>query len=95
VRTIPSLSAISLEEARRLACRHLLLLPLSDVPVEDGVTVIWRRHMVRGQEFDPSNAWIVFLPFDRPLFVLCSSEVVVVCKHTGRILYHGSLNDEG
>ena len=40
------------------------------------------------------DAWVVFKN-SRELAALRTSEVVVVCKRTGRILYDGPANDEG
>ena len=40
------------------------------------------------------DAWVVFKN-SRELLALRSSEVVVVCKRTGRVLYEGPANDEG
>jgi hypothetical protein len=41
----------------------------------------------------PNDAWVVY---KKPQALgFRSSEVVLVCKHTGRVLYEGSAHDEG
>ena len=53
---------------------------------------------IRGQVYSRGNwtsedVWVVYKN-SQPL-VLASSEVVLVCKRTGRVVYEGSANDEG
>ena len=53
---------------------------------------------IRGQVYSRGNwtseeVWVVYKSSEP--FVLASSEVVLVCKRTGRVVYEGSANDEG
>lgn len=51
------------------------------------------RHKCWAYNVPREDVWIVSLPTPGPM--LASSEIIVVCHRTGRILYHGPANDEG
>jgi len=44
---------------------------------------------------DTSNAWCVYVTRPYSPMGLYSSEVVLISKTTGKVLYSGSANDEG
>lgn len=58
-------------------------------PVSDSAKVRLGIYNVRRED-----TWVVFKNSEEP-FALCSSEVLIVCKRTGRVLYDGSAGDEG
>jgi hypothetical protein len=57
-------------------------------PVRDGAKAPWHAPNVRRED-----VWLVYK--NQPVMLLQSSDVLVVCKRTGWILYEGSANDEG
>ena len=79
---------IKAAEARRLATRYVLNRMFKGAAVRDGAQVCWCAPNVRRED-----VWLVYKNCHEML--LRSSDVVVVCKRTGRILYEGSANDEG
>jgi hypothetical protein len=79
---------ITAAEARQLATRYVLNRMFRGAPVQDDAKVPWYVHNVRRED-----VWLVYK--NQPELLLQSSDVVVVCKRTGRILYEGSANDEG
>jgi hypothetical protein len=82
---------IAAAKARRLATRYVLNRMFRGAPVQDGAKAPWYAHNVRRED-----VWLVYknCPVMQQM-LLRSSDVVVVCKRTGRILYEGSANDEG
>ena len=58
--------------------------------VRDGDAVSWHAYNVRRKD-----VWLVFPRVDRDPGLIASSQVVIVCKRTGRVLYVGSAGDEG
>jgi len=61
--------------------------------VRDGAAVrpgIYYRGIWAGQD-----AWVVYLNPAEPTHELSSSQIIAVCKRTGRVLYEGSAQDEG
>ena len=58
-------------------------------PVRDSAAVRLGIYNVRRKD-----TWVVFKNSEEPL-ALCPSEVVIVCRRTGRVLYEGSAGDEG
>ena len=68
---------------------------LSRYRVKAGDVVYSRRGDVRRRALirKEHDGWVVY---KKPhVTALRSAEVVVVCKRTGRVLYEGSVNDEG
>lgn len=51
------------------------------------------RINVYGLPLPLSDCWVAYVP--QPRGVLKSSEVIVIAKRSGEVLYHGSANDEG
>lgn len=80
---------ISRAEARRLAGRHVLKRMFQGAPVSDSARVRLNVYNVRQKD-----TWVVFKNSEEP-FSFRSSEVLIVCKRTGRVLYEGSAGDEG
>jgi len=82
---------------KALAGRYLVKELLRGAVVRDGAKAKWSPgFQTASRRFDPSAVWLLFLPEPPGENVaLRSSTVVAVCKRTGRILYHGSANDEG
>ena len=79
---------ITAAEARRLATRYVLNRIFKGAAVRDGAKVRWYVFNVRRED-----VWLVYKNCHEML--LRSSDVVVVCKRTGRILHEGSVGDEG
>ena len=79
---------ITQAEARRRAARHVLNWKFKGALVRDGATAGHNPYNVRRE-----NTWVVYLKL--PVTGLRSSEIIVVCKRTGRVLYEGSAHDEG
>ncbi len=80
---------ISAAEARRRAIRHVVRQMFGGAKVADG-----KHARMEVYNLPAVDAWVVFKN-SRELLALRSSEVVVVCKRTGRVLYEGPANDEG
>jgi hypothetical protein len=84
---------ITKAEARRRAARHLQGL-LKGATVRDG-----KMARLAGYEFPRSmtgkEVWLVYASLALPVIQLRSSQIVAVCKRTGRVLYEGSAHDEG
>jgi hypothetical protein len=79
---------ITRAEARRRAERHVLNRMFKGATVRDGAEAGGNIYGVRRED-----TWVVY---KNPRAVaLRSSDVVVVCKRTGRVLYEGSAHDEG
>ena len=78
---------ISRAEARRRAARHILNQTFKGATVRDGAD--------SGNIYNVRRAdtWVVYI--NPRAGALQSSDVVVVCKRTGRVLYEGSAHDEG
>ena len=81
---------ITPEQARRLAARHMMPAMFDGVPVRDGAGARLRLYNVPRKD-----VWVVFPRINPKLLGFFPSTVVVVCKRTGRVLYAGSVNDEG
>ncbi len=80
---------ISAAEARQRAIRHVVRQMFGGAKVADG------KHAGMSVYNLPAvDAWVVFKN-SREFLGLRSSEVIVVCKRTGRVLYEGPANDEG
>ena len=77
-------------EARRRAERHVLNRMFKGAIVRDGAAV---RLGVYSGGNRTEVFWVVYKNSDEA--VLKPSEVVLVCKRTGRVLYEGSAGDEG
>ncbi|MGH7939817.1 MAG: hypothetical protein ACREFR_01940 [Limisphaerales bacterium] len=63
----------------------------NEAKVPDGAEAGPRIHLPVAAE--PKDLWIFKNRGDSP--GLGSSEIVIVCKRTGRVLYEGSAGDEG
>ncbi len=72
----------------RLATSYVLNRIFKGAAVRDGAKVRWHIFNVRRED-----VWLVYKNCHEML--LRSSDVVVVCKRTGRILHEGSVGDEG
>lgn len=48
---------------------------------------------VRAYNVDTKNAWVIYKVSKEIAFK--SSEVIVVCKRTGKVIYEGAAGDEG
>jgi hypothetical protein len=84
---------ITRAEARRRAAQHLQGM-LKGADVRDGKTM-----QSCGYEFSRKLAgkevWLVYANLGLPAIELRSSQIIAVCKRTGRVLYEGSAHDEG
>jgi hypothetical protein len=79
---------ITRAEARRRAERHVVKRVFRGARVRDGAEAGGSLYGVRRQD-----TWVVYQ--NARGTALRSSDVVVVCKRTGRVLYEGPLADEG
>jgi hypothetical protein len=79
-------------EARRRAVRHVLNRMFKGAKVADGAEV--RLGIYPGGNWKSAEVWIVYKNPDDSM-ALKSSDIVVVSKRTGRVLYEGSAGDEG
>ena len=83
---------ISRAEARRRAERHVLKRIFGAAQVRDGAEAVLHIY-IRGK-WKNSDAWVVY-KHPPGLIAIKASDVVLVCKRTGRVLYEGSAGDEG
>ena len=86
-------SIITATEARRRAERYVLQRMFKGAKVQDGATVklkIYNKGNWAGQD-----AWVVHPNQPAPTQELRSSQIIAICKRTGRVLYAGSAQDEG
>jgi hypothetical protein len=82
---------ITRAEAQRRAKRHVLNRPFKGATVRDGAEAKLSIY-IRG-DWSVKDAWVVY---KKPKEIaLKSSDVILVCKRTGRVLYEGSAGDEG
>ena len=79
-------------EARRRAARHVLNRMFKGAMVADGDKV--RLGIYAAGSWKPAEVWIVYKNPDNST-ALKSSDIVVVAKRTGRVLYQGPAGDEG
>ena len=79
---------ISRVEARQRAERHVISQMFKGAKVRDGAKSGHRAYNVRRED-----TWVVYKKL--PGTDLRSSDIIVVCKRTGRVLYEGSAHDEG
>ena len=84
--------SITPAEARRRAERHVLNRLFKGARVADGAGV--RLNIYHRAHWKPDQVWVVYKNSDAPM-TLRSSDIIVVSKRTGRILYEGSAGDEG
>ena len=83
--------AITALQARRLAAKHVMARMFGEATVRDGEKTESGIYNLK-----TNQVWLVFPDRYREEPVrLRSSDVVVVCKRTGRVLYEGLANDEG
>ena len=85
---------INAVEARRRAERHVLKRMFQGVPVRDGKAGRWRVYDPTG-ELAGKDVWLVYPNSGQLVTELRSSQLIAVCKRTGRVLYDGSAGDEG
>jgi hypothetical protein len=78
-------------EARRRAERHVINQMFKGATVRDGAEV--RLGIYTRSNWTGKDVWVVYKNAGEN--ALKSSEVVLVCKRTGRVLYAGSACDEG
>jgi len=83
---------ITRAEARRRAERHVLNRMFKGALVRDGAKVRLGIYVPKGQ-WRNEDVWVVYKNSNEIAFK--SSDVVLVCKRTGRVLYEGSACDEG
>lgn len=79
---------ITRAEARRRAERHVLNRMFKNATARDGAATGGNIYNVLRED-----AWVVYKKCRG--MGLRSSDVVVVCKRTGRVLHEGSAHDEG
>jgi hypothetical protein len=79
---------ITKAEARRRAARRVLKRLFKGATVQDGAKAVLNVYGVRRKD-----TWVVS-KIPRSLGFR-ASEVLVICKRTGRVLYDGPANDEG
>lgn len=82
--------AVSANQARRLAARHIIARMFDNASVRDGGEMDVGVYNMRRKD-----VWLVFPESENKAMSLRASFVVVVCKRTGRVLYDGPTNDEG
>jgi len=79
--------------ARRLAAQHAVKAIFRGSTVKDGAEAGLRTYALPKLPAG-KDVWVVYLNDENPM-ILKSSEIVVICKRTGRVLYAGSACDEG
>ena len=84
----PRKRPITAAQARQLAAKHVLNRMFAGAVVKNGATVRFG-----GYGAQQGDTWVIYKNQD--VNELRSSDVVVVCKRTGRILYEGIVGDEG
>ena len=82
---------ITRAEARQRAERHVLTRMFKGATVRDGADVRLGIYCRGG--WAAKDVWVVYKNPDQ--VALKPSDVVLVCKRTGRVLYEGSAHDEG
>lgn len=82
---------ITRTEARRRAERHVLNRMFKGAMVRDGAGVRLGIYFRGG--WTAKDVWVVYKNPEQ--LALKSSEVVLVSKRTGRVVYEGSAGDEG
>ena len=82
---------ITRAEARRRAERHVLNRLFNGATVRDGAKV--RLGIYNRGNWTGKDVWVVYENSEESAFK--SSQVALVCKRTGRVLYEGSAHDEG
>lgn len=82
---------ITRAEARRRAERHVLKRMFKGATVQDGAAARLGIYFRGG--WTAKDVWVVYKNPEQT--ALKSSDVVVVCKRTGRVLYAGAAGDEG
>jgi hypothetical protein len=82
---------ITRAEARRRAERHVLNRMFKGATVRDGAEV--RLGIYTRCNWTGKDVWVVYKSAGEN--GIKSSEVVLVCKRTGRVIYEGSAQDEG
>jgi len=83
---------ITRSEARRRAEQHVINQMFKGAPVKDGSRAVLRMYIPEGR-WKAKDTWVVYK--NLPATELRSSDIIVVCKRTGRVLYEGSAHDEG
>ena len=83
---------ITRAEARRRAERHVLNRLFKGAKVRDGAEV--RLGIYPSGNWKAAEVWIVYKNTDDSM-ALKSSDIIVVSKRTGRVLYDGPSGDEG
>lgn len=86
-----NLQFITRAEARRRAETHVLKRMFKGATVQDGAQV--RLGVYSRGGWTGKDVWVVCKNSEE--IALKSSQVVVVCKRTGRVLYEGFACDEG
>lgn len=85
--------------ARRLAGQHVADQMFKGAKVVDGAKAhLGPIYIVRQPSWKTSDTWVVYKNpegLGGGMLTLKSSEVVLICKRTGRVLYEGSARDEG
>jgi hypothetical protein len=79
-------------EARRRAAAHVLNRMFKGAKVADGAKI--RLGIYAAGSWKPAEVWIVYKNPDSAM-ALKSSDIIVVAKRTGRVLYEGPAGDEG
>jgi hypothetical protein len=79
---------ITRAEARRRAERHVANRMFKGATVRDGAEAGNCAYGARRED-----TWVVYK--NSSALELRPSEIIVVCKRTGRVLYEGPANDEG
>ena len=82
---------ITRAEARRRAERYVFDRMFGGAEVRDGAKA--KLCIYNRGDWSPENVWVVYK--NPKEIALKSSDVILVCKRTGRVLYEGSANDEG
>lgn len=79
---------ITRAEARKRAARFVSKQQFDQAMVLDGAEARLNIY-----DWTSKDVWVVYK--NHELTALKSSDIVIVCKRTGRVLYEGSARDEG
>ena len=90
---------VTKEEAVRLARQHIVDPAYECGGVVDGAVANLGLIYIPGRvDWSVKDVWVVYKCHKQPVdavAVLTSSQVVFVCKRTGKVLYEGWAGDEG
>jgi hypothetical protein len=92
-----SSSSITSAEALANAQKHVLEKIFGGRTVVDGAQIVFHAYISGQAEWKVQDTWAVYTnrwPEEQELTIR-ASDVILICKRTGKVLYEGSAGDEG